>query len=635
MGPGAWAALGALPSTLYLAHLAFGANQTVAALWLTVLLAVGLALALAIPSARIGLFDLRPMTPVAILFACVIGVALWSLTPSAPGGPHSIWAWAGLAPGASTVDRSATLVEILKLLGLACAFLIGCLQSARADRARATFDLVVYLGAAYAAVSLLTFISAAQVMNTGRLSGGFLSPNSAATVFGVLTVLGLTALMRGFRRSAGLGVSTMISNVAPAAACTLLFATCLLLTASRMGLAATAVACGILILWEVVEARGRRLPILIGGIILLLVGVVLLLGGNDLVWRRTDTLHLDTAVRASVFSAHWDAFRTSPLMGYGLGSFDKINHLLMTSETYGVLWNVRATHNVYLQWLEEAGILGAAPMFLLIAAIIGIALRQSLRLRSGQGLMRGLLVSNLVVLIHGTTDFALQVPSIAAFWALLLGIQFAFGQSRHERFEQDDPVVKPSTQYRLKLTLAGALALTTLISATAAALATSQTAFDIPFASDLAPAREARARSLAERPDADTETLKTNAAILRTSPLNTDAYLRQAYIQTRHGAPLNPASLDALARSYSVEPFGAGSAHWRIGFLLERWPQLSPSLRQQVSQELEALIMAGRPFKPTSVSNPSGRLAAVLLDAKARRARATKRALAEAAVQEP
>ena len=32
-----------------------------------------------------------------------------------------------------------------------------------------------------------------------------------------------------------------------------------------------------------------------------------------------------------------------------------------------------------------------------------------------------------VVLAHGLTDYALQTPSIAAFWALLLGLQFAFG----------------------------------------------------------------------------------------------------------------------------------------------------------------------------------------------------------------
>jgi alpha-beta hydrolase superfamily lysophospholipase len=38
--------------------------------------------------------------------------------------------------------------------------------------------------------------------------------------------------------------------------------------------------------------------------------------------------------------------------------------------------------------------------------------------------------SGVVVLLHGATDYALQVPSIAAFWAFLLGMQFAFTQAR-------------------------------------------------------------------------------------------------------------------------------------------------------------------------------------------------------------
>ena len=103
----------------------------------------------------------------------------------------------------------------------------------------------------------------------------------------------------------------------------------------------------------------------------------------------------------------------------------------MTSETAAALWSIRATHNLYLQWLQEAGLVGAIPMFALVTAIIGIA---GLRSGSGSGrgrtLQHGLICANGVVLIHGLTDYAVQVPSIAAFWAFLLGLQFAFGQGR-------------------------------------------------------------------------------------------------------------------------------------------------------------------------------------------------------------
>ena len=55
--------------------------------------------------------------------------------------------------------------------------------------------------------------------------------------------------------------------------------------------------------------------------------------------------------------------------------------------------------------------------------------RGELRLRlSTRALLRALIVSSLVLLVHGATDFALQVPSIAAFWAFLLGCQYSFGR---------------------------------------------------------------------------------------------------------------------------------------------------------------------------------------------------------------
>lgn len=420
--------LGLVPALLFAAHLTFGANQIVAAQWLSALLGLMLVTALAIPSARIGLFDLKPIWPLVILFLLTLGVAAWTLTPFTPGGPHPIWIWADL-PGSSTVNRSATILEMTKLVGLACVFILGCLQGARSDRARATVDVLLALGAAYAAVSLLSFLSGGQIMAGGRLSGGFLSANSGASVFGILTVIGLANLLRRWRQAKGTDVMKQLGEVAVPLAYVLLFLTCLILTASRMGVAATGVAAGVLLLWDMIENKGRRLPILISGAVLLLVGAVLLLGGNDLLWTRFDALDRDTLVRTNIFTAHWRAFLDSPLFGYGLGTFNDVNSQIMTVETYPDLWSIRALHNVYIQWLEEAGIVGATPMFLLIAVIIGVGIWRTGKARKGQTIARGLVAASLVVLIHGTTDYALQTPSIAAFWAFLLGLQFAFGQS--------------------------------------------------------------------------------------------------------------------------------------------------------------------------------------------------------------
>lgn len=418
-----------LPAILCLAHLTFGANQPAAALWLTTIFGLALAVALATPL-RAGLHDLTPALPLALLFFLVIGVALWSLTPWTPGGPHPLWAWAGVDRGAATVDRTATLIEIAKLLGLAAVFVVGALQGARRDRAQATVEAIVWVGGIYAAVSLLTFLSGAQVASLGgRLSGGFLSANSGGTVFGVLLVLGLAVFLRAWKRTIGQGVPRRLTATAVPLACLSLFAVCLLLTASRMGLVASSVALAVFLLWEMASSGRARVPVMAGAALLIGLGALLTFGGNDLLWLRVGTLDGDVDVRSSIFSAHWAAFIDSPLFGYGLGSFDAVNSQIMTGETYRNLWLIRATHNVYLQWLQEAGLIGAIPMFALIGLVLIVSI---LRAAAGRGrtLQLGLVCASLVVLVHGLTDYALQVPSIAAFWAFLLGLQLTYGQGR-------------------------------------------------------------------------------------------------------------------------------------------------------------------------------------------------------------
>lgn len=418
-----------LPVIFCLAHLMFGANQPAAALWFTAILGLALIVALGSPL-RLGLFDLAPAWPLVALLFAVIGVALWSLTPFTPGGPHPLYVWAGTDVRTASIDRGATAVEIAKLLGLAAAFGVGALQGVSRGRGQATLEGIVWAGGVYAAISLVTFLAGAQVaQGGGRLSGGFLSFNSGATVLGVLVVLSLAVFLRAWKRTDGLSSSKRLIKTAVPLSCLSLCTVCLILTASRMGLVATAIALVVFLLWETASSPNGRVPIWIGTVLLLAVGGVLTFSGNDLIWTRVGGIDADVDVRGQIFSAHWQAFLTSPLFGYGLGTFDAINTQIMTGETVGNLWSIRATHNVYLQWLEEAGIVGAVPMFLLVGLALVLSVGRAIG-GKGKGLQRGLVCASLVVLVHGLTDYALQVPSIAGFWAFLLGLGFAFGQGR-------------------------------------------------------------------------------------------------------------------------------------------------------------------------------------------------------------
>ncbi len=418
-----------MPVVLTLAHLFFGANQAAASAWLTAGLGLMLVAAMLSPVGR-SVPSLTGLILPGSLFATVLAAALWSLTPWGPGGPHPVWAWAGIEPGALTIDREATRLEIVKLLGLACAFAVGALQAARLRRARVAVELIVWIGAVYAMVSLISFLTGTQIAAGDRLTGGFLSANSGGTVFGLLIVLSLALLLREWRRGETRDIPSRITAAAGPIAATALATVCLLLTASRMALAATLVASAVLLAWSLLASgRGRKGGLLAGALIMLVVAAVLIAGGNDLLWTRLANDDPTFGGRADLFAAHWKAFTASPLTGWGLGTFDAVNLQIMTVDTAPSLWTIRAAHNVYLQWLEEAGLIGAVPMFALIGVLLLGSVTRARRRGPGQSLLTGLVCSNLVILIHGLTDFALQVPSIAAFWSYLLGLQFAFSRS--------------------------------------------------------------------------------------------------------------------------------------------------------------------------------------------------------------
>lgn len=430
-GPGrVTTAILAVPvAMLFTAHLMFGANQTVAAQTLTLACALVLAALLIWPEGRRRLAGAPDLSVPAGLFVAVLVIAGLSLTPWAIGGVHPIWAWAELPP-AGTVNRSATVLEISKLLGLAAIFGAGVILAVDRRWARRLVLILAVAGVGWAAVSVALFAAGAQLGPASRLSGGFLSPNTAGTLAGMLSVILAGFVFRAWRNSEGRSPGQRLLAMSWSATGLVFLLLTLLLTASRMGALATVAAIAALMAWEALSDRGRRTPLALLALgVTILILLVAGLGGERLLLRSLETGQ-DFDVRATLFATHWNAFLDRPLGGHGLGTFSDLNSYYLSAETYAAAWNARAAHNVYLQWLEEAGLVGALPMFALVGWVILAAIQRAGRLARGATLLRALIAANVVVLIHGLTDFALQVPSVATFWAFLLGVQFGFGASR-------------------------------------------------------------------------------------------------------------------------------------------------------------------------------------------------------------
>jgi O-antigen ligase len=154
----------------------------------------------------------------------------------------------------------------------------------------------------------------------------------------------------------------------------------------------------------------------------------------------------DTLTRTQIFAAHWAAFQAAPWSGYGLGAFGHVNTMIMNDANLSALDAIGAAHDVYIQWLEEAGVLGAAPMLALMA-IIGVQLVVGvIRRRRMRSWLLAIAAVAMLFALHGASDYALQTPSMALFFSLLLGAGIGIASRRRAaRAPEPKAVATPPT----------------------------------------------------------------------------------------------------------------------------------------------------------------------------------------------
>jgi len=423
----------------FLGHLIYGAKRDDLSLAFSIAWLIALPLMLTQEWARKSL-DRTPLIWPGASFALVILAGIASLTPLFE--PHPIWS---LVPGAIktvTIDPYATWLNLFKLLGLAAAFLVGAGFGGDDERAKQLIRTILLAGLAYGTWAFLsqeldrnTLFGQTRVWSPDRLSASLPSANIAATLFGALTVLNLADLLRRFdqqrERRTGRLQWRHLEAILQAVWLPLLGITvsvaCLVLTVSRSGMAATVAGIVLFLgIRAVVSAKtGAWVAPLMGTLVVvlgLLIGFVALnLSALD---ERVAGLGDDAHTRATIFAAHWAAFLASPWQGFGLGTFAQINAMYVNDANRDSLYDITATYDVYLHWLEEAGLVGTIPMFatvLVVAVRIarGVVERQRSRLS-----LLGILCVLALFLIHGATDYPFEIPSMSLFLSLLLGVGY-------------------------------------------------------------------------------------------------------------------------------------------------------------------------------------------------------------------
>ncbi len=330
--------------------------------------------------------------------------------------------------GAGLYDPSGAYVEYIKLGGLACAFLAAFRVSQNDEAAKKLLDALLIMGGVWALVSILMFIAdpngvyGVPKWSAGRLTGAFSSANSAGTVFGCISVVALGRLISRSQSVKGRSIFDRLDPVM-LTVCVLSLAA-LSMSLSRGAITATLISMVVLtavLLW-------RRVPVLwLFGALLVAVILVIVLFASPLaaLMERFGQVDSDSDIRATIFKAHYDVAMQQPWFGAGLGSFNTVNDTIVSAADYREMSIIRAAHNVYLQWFEEAGIVGLVVLAAVNLAILVPMFQAARRRERMGGRIWAILFGYLVFLLHGFTDYAFQEPALTVFVAILLGCGFA------------------------------------------------------------------------------------------------------------------------------------------------------------------------------------------------------------------
>ena len=414
---------------VYGGHYFYGGLTANSALTLCLAACLVLLGLLAHPGLRRDFGKILGLGPLSVLFAATLVFGLISLTPFGPGGPSPVWAYTGVHPGVTTINKTATILELIKLLGLGAMFLIGGISGVSDNRARTAISGFVIAGGLFGLWAFLLHVSGGTGHGGPRLEAHFLAPNTAGGFFAVLALMALgpiTATLRTGRRNRW-------SELTPYAVALAIALICLLMTGSRGGAISAAAGFGAYILLLFFAGRIRFTRALVYSVLAGLFVVAAILVAGDLLINRALEGSATSDARARMGEIHWHAFLAAPWMGYGLGTFDAINRSVITATSFTDLWSIRAVHNVYLQWLEEAGVLGAGPIFLAIGLALATAFRRTLNRTRMTSLLFAAFAAHIVILVHGISDFDLQTYSFAMMWAYLLGLTFSLSQGSSAR----------------------------------------------------------------------------------------------------------------------------------------------------------------------------------------------------------
>ena len=167
------------------------------------------------------------------------------------------------------------------------------------------------------------------------------------------------------------------------------------------------------------------------GLVLLVLGSVLLLGGQDSLLRGIGLQSGQTDVssgRLHFWQIAWQIFLAHPIIGAG---FDSFGVAFTRLDTWNGFYRVERAHNDYLQMLADGGVIGFACVVSFVALFLkkGIAAISSQKDRLLRSIVTGAFAGCLGILVHSFFDFPLRTPANAFFFLLLVVLAVGNGEA--------------------------------------------------------------------------------------------------------------------------------------------------------------------------------------------------------------
>ncbi len=170
------------------------------------------------------------------------------------------------------------------------------------------------------------------------------------------------------------------------------------------------------------------------GLVVLVLGSVLMLGGQDSLFRGIGLQYGQTDVtsgRLHFWSIAWKIFLEHPLIGAG---FDAFGVAFTRFDTWNGFFRVERAHNDYLQMLADGGILGLACVvaFVVIFLKNGISAISNRKDKLLRSITTGAFAGCMGILVHSFFDFPLRTPANAFFFLLLIVLMVGADRINHK-----------------------------------------------------------------------------------------------------------------------------------------------------------------------------------------------------------